>query len=90
MLESRGLEVVLGHVYGVEGMLGLWECPMERRRLLGYPWVMVGICGAQEMARPSWVRGNIFGMQRAGKAHPWVLGCICGAQGLSFLFMPLV
>lgn len=38
MLESRGLEVmVLGDVYGVEGLLGLWGCPMERRGLLGLP-----------------------------------------------------
>lgn len=29
VLQSRGLEVVLGHFYRVEGLLGLWGCPME-------------------------------------------------------------
>lgn len=75
---------------GWKGCWGFGDVPWKGGDSWVYPWVMVGICGAQEMARPSWVRGNIFGMQRAGKAHPRVLGCICGAQGLSFLLMLLV
>lgn len=78
--------MVLGLFYGVEELLGLWGCPMEWRGLLGHPWVVVGSCGALEMAGHPWVWGNISGMQRAGKAP---MGS-CGAQGLSFLLMPLV